>query len=293
MLDKKIIYFLEVVEQGSFSGAARKLFLSQSALSQQVSVLEEELSLKLLDRSGYRPVLTEEGRRYYQFCRDVREQHEKLLSSLHPSEEMNRIRIAFSGAYENKELIAMTSAFKKRHPGTIIHYTEGSFSENAKCLEEGSVDAAFGLRTTFEGIKDVTLEDLYAYRMCVITSFDDELADQAFVTPEQLKERKFVVLSRRFGKAFHTQFLKAFDQDGCSREQIVKTADTFDELVVSVSIGEGIAVVSENVIDGTSVKKIPLTSSHHRASYVCAYKTSTSSALLLAFVTEVKAYFEK
>ena len=58
MLDKKIEFFIATVETGSFSGAARKLMLSQSAVSQQINLLEEELAVKLFDRSNYRPRLT-------------------------------------------------------------------------------------------------------------------------------------------------------------------------------------------------------------------------------------------
>ena len=58
MLEQRVMYFITVIEEGSFSAAARKLYLSQPALSKQISVLEKELNIQLLDRSGYRPVLT-------------------------------------------------------------------------------------------------------------------------------------------------------------------------------------------------------------------------------------------
>ena len=52
---------MTAVEEGSFSAAARKLYLSQSALPQQISIMENELGVKLFDRKGYRPALTEAG----------------------------------------------------------------------------------------------------------------------------------------------------------------------------------------------------------------------------------------
>lgn len=42
MLDHKIIYFMKVIEEGSFSVTARTLYLSQSVLSKQITLLEEE-----------------------------------------------------------------------------------------------------------------------------------------------------------------------------------------------------------------------------------------------------------
>ena len=53
--------FVAVVEEGSFTLAARRLFVTQSAVSHSLRTLEEQLSCKLLDRSGKRVVVTVEG----------------------------------------------------------------------------------------------------------------------------------------------------------------------------------------------------------------------------------------
>ena len=50
MFKQYIYYFISVVEQGNFSAAAKKHYLSQSAISQQITKLEHELGFKLFDR---------------------------------------------------------------------------------------------------------------------------------------------------------------------------------------------------------------------------------------------------
>lgn len=57
---------MAVVECGSFSAAGKALFMSQSAVSQQINNLEEELGVQLFDRNHYRPKLTDAGQFYYQ-----------------------------------------------------------------------------------------------------------------------------------------------------------------------------------------------------------------------------------
>lgn len=61
MLDKKIEYFIIAAEEGLFSAAARKLYLSQANLSKQITQLEIEMGVTLFDRDGYRPILTDAG----------------------------------------------------------------------------------------------------------------------------------------------------------------------------------------------------------------------------------------
>src|SRR5680860_1587269 len=63
MLDlKRLRVLAEVARQGSFSAAAEALYLSQSAVSQQVATLEREVGMPLLERTSEGPKLTDAGR---------------------------------------------------------------------------------------------------------------------------------------------------------------------------------------------------------------------------------------
>src|SRR3712207_2288590 len=58
---RQLRYLLTIAEESSFTRAAEKLFVSQSALSQQIKLLESELGVQLLDRSGRKVLLTPAG----------------------------------------------------------------------------------------------------------------------------------------------------------------------------------------------------------------------------------------
>jgi hypothetical protein len=67
---KRMSVFAKVVELGSFTAAARQLQMSVSSISQTVAKLEDELQVKLLNRSTRSLGLTEAGKIYYQGCRE-------------------------------------------------------------------------------------------------------------------------------------------------------------------------------------------------------------------------------
>src|SRR3954454_24356494 len=73
MLDNVTLHQLQcfeaVVSEGSFQAAAEKLRRAQPTVSASVKNLENQLQLALLDRSGYRVVLTEAGRSFYERAR--------------------------------------------------------------------------------------------------------------------------------------------------------------------------------------------------------------------------------
>lgn len=79
MLLKQINYFLAVVDNKSFTEAAKKCGVSQSAISQQIGALEESLGTKLLDRHNRTFTLTEAGKYFYDNARDVKERTDKMM----------------------------------------------------------------------------------------------------------------------------------------------------------------------------------------------------------------------
>lgn len=93
---KSIRLFCDVARTGSFSKAAEENGLSQSAASQVVQQLEEELSVKLVDRSKRPWVLTAEGDCYYRGCRKIVRQYDDLQSQvrLFHQEVSGTVRVA-------------------------------------------------------------------------------------------------------------------------------------------------------------------------------------------------------
>ena len=63
---KQIHYFQAVVRCGSFTEAADECYISQSAISQQIQVLEQQLGVTLLERKNRRFTLTAAGKHFYE-----------------------------------------------------------------------------------------------------------------------------------------------------------------------------------------------------------------------------------
>lgn len=79
---KRIGVFTKVVQAKSFSEAARRLGVAKSAVSKQISQLEQEVGVRLLHRSTRKLSLTEAGESYYQHCQHIVERAEIALNEL-------------------------------------------------------------------------------------------------------------------------------------------------------------------------------------------------------------------
>lgn len=124
---KRMSVFAKVVECGSFTAAARQLAMSVSAISQTVAKLEDELQVKLLNRSTRSIGLTEAGKIYYQGCRrmllEAQEVHEQLYAF--NNTPTGTLRIGCSSTMAQNVLAAMTAAMLQEYPGLSVNLVTG------------------------------------------------------------------------------------------------------------------------------------------------------------------------
>ena len=124
---KSMSIFAKVVELGSFTAAARQLQLSVSSISQTVSKLENELQVKLLNRSTRSIGLTEAGKIYFQGCRrmlaEASQVHEQLYAF--NNTPIGILRIGCSSTMAQNVLSAMTSEMLREYPGLGVNLVTG------------------------------------------------------------------------------------------------------------------------------------------------------------------------
>ena len=68
---RQLRYFVEIADSGSFSAAAERLFVAQSALSRQIKELEKQLQTPLFERTARQPRLTAAGEAFYPRARNL------------------------------------------------------------------------------------------------------------------------------------------------------------------------------------------------------------------------------
>ncbi|MGL4684933.1 MAG: HTH-type transcriptional activator AaeR [Hafnia alvei] len=124
---KRMAVFAKVVECGSFTSAGRQLEMSVSSISQTISKLENELNIKLLNRSTRSIGLTEAGKIYYQGCRkmllEAQEVHEQIYAF--NNTPTGTLRIGSSSTMAQNVLAPMTARMLREYPGLSIDLVTG------------------------------------------------------------------------------------------------------------------------------------------------------------------------
>lgn len=114
--------FVQVVESGSFTAAARELGVSKAHVSKQVRDLEDRLGIRLLHRSTRRQALTEAGEQFYLRCTQLIGELDELSAQLGEAQDtpQGRVRISVAGAFAERYLAPACAEFMARYPQVSI-----------------------------------------------------------------------------------------------------------------------------------------------------------------------------
>ncbi len=202
MLDvRRLAILREVAQQGSFSAAANELYLSQSAVSQQIATLEKEVGMKLLDRTREGPKLTDAGRVLVSHADAAiarLEEAERELAAI-AGLEGGELRLASFPSASATLLTEAVSLFHRRHPNVRLSVADAEPVESLPRLRSGEIDLAL----SFDYPSVPAAEDRDLDRTLVLTESmylalpdDHELAGKRTVKLTELAEVEWLCGSR-------------------------------------------------------------------------------------------------
>ena len=147
-----------VARHGSFSRAAEELHLAQSAVSQQIRRLEQELGVEVFRRSSRSVELTPEGEVILGYAHRVLREVDGLHSELGELTGLVRGELRIGGMYPTGpyDLAEMLAEFRRRHPGVAINMVEDTQDDLLARLRADELDCAF------TAVEPDTLGDEYA-----------------------------------------------------------------------------------------------------------------------------------
>ncbi len=138
MQDFRLKVFRTVAEKLNFTNAAEALFLTQPAVTLQIKTLEEDLGVKLFDRSGGRVKLTEAGEvllRFAERITDLYNEAEIAVGSL-TGEERGRLAVGASTTIAQYVLPALLGEFISYHPRIELSMVSGNTENVIRVLDE-------------------------------------------------------------------------------------------------------------------------------------------------------------
>ena len=242
MNEKHMQYVLTVLKEGSFTNAAKKLYVSQPSLSQIIKTAESNLGAPIFNRSTDPITLTPAGQLYVEAARQVttistnlRKQVEELSK-----EEFGTIRLGISVQRGMELLPELYPRFKKRFPHVGLELHEQGSATMEKSVLEGEVGIA--LLTTFPRHEELVYDLIQEEKLVLIVNRECELAKRiAPGTPiDILEARDETFISSQSGHSVRTI------QDSLFITRDMKPK--IDLVTISIEVGKHVVAASPVVM---------------------------------------------
>jgi DNA-binding transcriptional LysR family regulator len=239
-------YFLAVADTLNFSRAAERLRVAQPALSRQIHDLEEELGLKLFERSTTKVKLTDAGAFF-------RLQVEKLLMQLDiaatgalrvAQETGGQIRI---GSDWNASALPITAAaheFRTRYPGVAVDFVELPGFEHAFAIRNAKIDVGFVPGVVLATRADLKAEVIHTCPMKVVLPAGHAMAGMAKVSLKDLRNERWVAIAEEEIPGFKTLTARLM-HPARFPPRFGRTARSLAGMLAFIGTGEGIGLVPE------------------------------------------------
>ncbi|MEU8730728.1 LysR family transcriptional regulator [Streptomyces tendae] len=261
-------YVLAVAETMSFTRAAERCHVVQSALSHQVARLEQELGTKLFERTTRRVRLTPAGEAFLPAARQCLAAAERAVAEVAAAvgEVRGQLRVGVISSVAAVDIPRALRDFRRRYPKVRVSLRVGASEELVGRVGEGDIEVAFlGLPTTARP-QGVEAHVLGRDRLVAVVAPDHPLAGAEAVDLRRLAEEEFVDLPAR--TAGRAQSDLAFAAAGLTRDVAFEVTNTHF-LARLVGQGLGVAMLpSAYVAQLSGVTTLQVTDAPARVEYV-------------------------
>jgi DNA-binding transcriptional LysR family regulator len=280
-------YLIAVAEELHFGRAAIRLHISQPPLSQQIRQLEEELGVKLFERTKREVRLTEAGKRIVNEAHQVLRQVEQFITVASRASEgaIGHLSVAVPGGV-NEILIDTLRVFAQRYPGVRIEL---------QFMNTGSQIEAFRERRIHVGFLNLPVNDSNLVHetvrqepLWVALPKTHPLARHHTVSLSALSDERFILFARAVSPGLHDLLTGACRKAGFSLN-VVHEVDNVIASLTLVTAGLGLAFCSPSMQKlWPDIVMRPLREPVPPLEYAVAYRRDSHSPVLDAFLRVVR-----
>jgi len=285
--------YIEVIRLGSFSEVAKKLSISQPAVSFQIQKLEQELGVCLIDRRQKKLMMTEAGKRLLVFAKLFDKEHQTLMHDFeHLREEVTGNLIITASTMPGDFILPpILAEFKKQHPAVDIQVAVTDSARVIEAVKSGEYDVGFcGISPGDQELEAVKIaED----EIVLIVFPEHPFARRKQVSYLEVSAEPLIFREPTSGtqRSVATLLMNSgFDLSQCKPTLILGTTEA---VVTAVEAKSGIAFVSNLAIKKSIalglVKEVRIEGVTLKRDFFCIYrKQRVVSRLLEEFISFVK-----
>ncbi len=265
-------YFSVLAEELHYGKAARRLHISQPPLSRQIMDLEEELGVRLFNRTKRNVELTVYGK-YLKGQSDRLFSHMDVIKNhlqLMKNGAVGQIKIGYVGDFMHSIFPDILSSLKEKFPKIETTLFESDTESQLSALRSGSLDVGF-VRTPLE-VKDLVMKPIYKETFSLILSKSHPLSTRKRIPLKNLADEPYIGFSPRCPPPLSRSVMSICNREGFS-PRVIHRALQITSIVklVEQNVGYSIIPIGPKAVFKEKVKFFELKNCPERAEISLAY----------------------
>lgn len=279
-------YFIAVAEELHFSRAAERLHISQPPLSQQIRSLEDELGVKLFERTKRHVHLTEAGKVFLERSYLVLAQLEQAIEVTQRigRGEVGRLAIGFVDSATYTLLPDILRVFREQFPAVELRLHELTTAQQIQALHHKQIDVGVVRSAIIE--PGLSTECVLQESLVLALPQTHLLSVHLKVSLSSLADESFILFPAKLGPIFYEQIMDLCQQAGF-RPKVAQEATQMQTIVGLVAAGMGIAFVPASMqnFHRSGVIYRPLQEQTPETGLYLAWRQHDSSPVIRAFLS--------
>lgn len=287
-------YFVTVAEERNITRAAVRLRVAQPALSRQLSDLESELGVKLLDRGRHGVSMTAAGREFHRRAKTLLADASRAADAarIAGGAIAGRLTLGFPFGLHLDHLAPVIRAFRELHPRVEFAFSHGLRVAQMKGLRDGSLDVAFlNLPGPFTGMDQCIV---WRVPFEVVMPETHRLARRKSLEFKDLAGEDFVFCTRESRPEFYDEFFRRCTNAGF-RPQVVQEVGGYPSTMLAlIGLGVGLSVLPhfERTEAIRGIVWRPLTRPELWTDFALVWPRKAASPLVLEFIALARKTLE-
>lgn len=287
-------YFVTLAETLNFTKAARQHYIAQTTMSRQLAGLENELGVKLIERTTSSVALTDAGRIFLKDVTRILSDYERALDNINRNKHLTRtLKIGYCAHSEAEDFLNMLGDFKEKYSNIEFEITEGSLSELTADIFRGKLDAIVTFECEIEDYSMIDSFNIIDHNIVVGVNKNHPLARFDEIEPAALADYEILIIDDNISVNHRKYITECCIKDGFVPH--IRKISSYNEQIIRTRFNNTVSFFPEThtVNSFKDIKFIKLRNTCHRYRINLAWHKENTDSNLYNFLVFARKYYSK
>lgn len=289
---RQLEYFIAVSEHLNFTKAAKQYYISQTAVTQQIKSLEQELGVQLFIRNNRHVELTPAGKTFLGDAKAILRRTRDAVDRAKRADTVftGNLNIGFIKGFEKTNLSDLLAEFHVQYPNIALTLTRENVSELYDGILDHNLDIIINLRYSMDDLEEMNTRVVSYYPLLAVMPASHPLAHRTSIKRSELKGYPLVDIKKsdnRYGET--TTILNAFTRAGFL-PNVQYVSDDIETSILAVAAGIGYALLPAYITDSLSLKEkvisVPIEGEEKKMTVIAAWHKENENPALQRFLKD-------